>query len=394
MGCCDAWRAGTGARFPGGGMGCAECGSTVMERCARREGMWRAWRWIRSRRSPSITPTPGGTRSRSACWVAICIARTAQNWVSSQALRDGQAVSMPKRCTAEQLVDFAVRYGAPVMVSTYNEPLITADWAMKAFTLAKEKGIVCGFVSNGNATPEVLDYLRPCVDLYKVDLKTFDDRNYRRLGGVLSNVTSSIERLVEMKFWVEVVTLVVPEFNDTDGELQDIAKFLAGVSRNIPWHVTAFHPDYKMTGSLPARHPPRSCGPTISARLRGLHFVYPGNIHGGVGDRENTYCMDCGALLIRRQGFYVQENRMLRGKCTACGANIPGAWEDIPPNRATARVSRAGFLLELMILRRILTVIFHQFTFPSTSAAMICLPSAENATEWMNVIPPAYVSNS
>ena len=256
-----------------------------------------------------------------------------QNWVSSQALRDDQAVSTPKRCDAEQLVEFAVRHGAPVMVSTYNEPLITSDWAMQAFTLAKAKGIVCGFVSNGNATPEVLEYLRPCVDLYKVDLKSFDDRNYRRLGGVLSNVLSSIEQLVEMGYWVEVVTLVVPGFNDGEDELRKIAEFLAGVSPTIPWHVTAFHPDYKMTD------PPRTPVSTLIRAYEigkdsGLHFVYPGNVHGGVGDRENTNCMDCGALLIRRQGFTILENRMLGSKCTACGADVPGVWEGIPPKQS------------------------------------------------------------
>src|SRR5262245_38299058 len=152
-----------------------------------------------------------------------------QNWVTSQALRDDQAVSLPQFLTAEQLAEVAVDYGAPVVVSTYNEPLITSEWAVKVFEEVRKRGIVCGYVSNGNGTPEVLRFIRPYVDLYKVDLKGFDDKHYRELGGVLSNVLETIQNLVEMKFWVEIVTLVIPGFNDSDAELKGIAKFLAGV---------------------------------------------------------------------------------------------------------------------------------------------------------------------
>ncbi|HOA74100.1 MAG TPA: AmmeMemoRadiSam system radical SAM enzyme [Phycisphaerae bacterium] len=256
-----------------------------------------------------------------------------QNWVSSQTLRDDDAVARPTFIEPERLVSLAVEHGAPVMVSTYNEPLITADWAMEVFRLAREQGIVCGFVSNGNATSEVLSYIRPCVDLYKVDLKCFNDRNYRRLGGTLRNILDSIGRLVEMGFWVEVVTLVVPGFNDSDEELTQIARFLVGLSADIPWHVTAFHPDYKMTD------PPRTPVATLLraydiGRSAGLKFVYPGNSPGSVGDREHTYCPNCSELLIRRYGFYVQENRMSDGKCPGCGTRIPGVWEPDPPRKS------------------------------------------------------------
>ena len=154
-----------------------------------------------------------------------------QNWITSQVLRDDAAVARPNFCTPERLVELAVEQRVPVIVSTYNEPLITADWAVEIFKLAKEEGIVCGFISNGNATPEVLEFIRPFVDLYKVDLKSFDDRNYRKLGGVLDNVLSTIRLLKEMDFWVEVVTLVIPGFNDGDDELKRIADFLAGTLR-------------------------------------------------------------------------------------------------------------------------------------------------------------------
>jgi len=257
-----------------------------------------------------------------------------QNWVTSQALRDDQAMSMPSFCTAEQLTDLAVERGAPVVVSTYNEPLITSEWAVEVFRHARERGLVCGYVSNGNGTPEVLDYLRPYVDLYKVDLKSFDDHHYRELGGVLSNVLSTIETLVAKGFWVEIVTLVIPGFNDTDAELSGMAKFLAGISPDIPWHVTAFHPDYKMTD--PARTPAATLIRAYDVgRAAGLKFVYPGNCHGGVGDREHTTCSDCGEIVIRRMGFFVQENRMQRpGRCPGCDATLPGVWEENAPRRS------------------------------------------------------------
>lgn len=256
-----------------------------------------------------------------------------QNWISSQVLRDDEAVARPTFIEPEQIVSLAVENGAPLMVSTYNEPLITADWAMEAFRLAREQGILCGFVSNGNATPEVLSYIRPCVDLYKVDLKTFNDGSYRKLGCTLQNVLDSISRLVDMGFWVEVVTLVVPGFNDSDEELTGMAKFLAGVSTDIPWHVTAFHPDYKMTG------PPRTPTSTLLraydiGKSAGLKFVYAGNSPGSVGDREHTQCPQCNEMLIRRYGFHVEQNHMSGDKCPNCGMHIPGVWESDPPRRS------------------------------------------------------------
>jgi pyruvate formate lyase activating enzyme len=180
-------------------------------------------------------------------------------------------------------------------------------------------------VSNGNATPEVLDYLRPYVDFYKVDLKTFNDLNYRKLGGKLSVVLDTIKMLVEKGFWVEVVTLVVPGFNDSESELRDIAKFLAGVSPNIPWHVTAFHKDYKMTDPDNTR-PEQLIRAAEIGYEEGLRFVYAGNIPGYVDKYENTYCFNCGALLVERFGFRVVRNKIKNGRCYKCGIDIPGFW--------------------------------------------------------------------
>ncbi|HEY6552571.1 MAG TPA: radical SAM protein, partial [Vicinamibacteria bacterium] len=179
--------------------------------------------------------------------------------------------------------------------------------------------------SNGNATPEVLDYLRPYVSLYKVDLKSFRDRSYREMGGTLERVLWTIRALFEQGFWVEVVTLVVPGLNDSDEELRDIARFLVSVSPDIPWHVTAFHQDYRMT---------ERANTTAAALLRaaeigsaeGLHFVYAGNLPGSVRNWENTYCPGCAGRLVERVGFRVGENRIRDGRCPDCQAAVPGVW--------------------------------------------------------------------
>ena len=253
-----------------------------------------------------------------------------QNWITSQALRDDAAVTRPNFCTPDRVVEMAVEHKVPVIVSTYNEPLITADWAVEIFKLAQAEGITCGFISNGNGTPEVLEFIRPYVRLYKVDLKSFNDRTYRSLGGILENVLATIRLLVEMDFWVELVTLIVPGLNDGEDEFKEMADFIAGVSPDIPWHVTAFHPDYKMSDV--ARTPADTLNRAYEiGKSAGLRFVYCGNIPGGVGKRENTYCPSCEKLLIRRRGFVVVDNRMKGGACPSCDATIPGVWEDSPP---------------------------------------------------------------
>jgi pyruvate formate lyase activating enzyme len=247
-----------------------------------------------------------------------------QNWVTSQALRDPDAISPPHTLTAEQFVSIALRERAQIVTSTYNEPLITSEWAVEIFKLARQKGLKTSYVSNGNGTPEVLQYLKPWVDLYKVDLKGFQDRNYRKLGGVLQNVLDTIQRLYTMGFWLEIVTLVIPGFNDSDDELRDMARFLAGISPDIPWHVTAFHSDYKMDAdSTSVRTLLRAAE---IGRTEGLHFVYAGNLPRMVGNWENTYCPGCGELVIERSGFYVKRVGLDSGKCGTCARAIPGVW--------------------------------------------------------------------
>src|SRR5205814_6956312 len=185
----------------------------------------------------------------------------------------------------EALVSEVLRQGARVIVSTYNEPLITSEWAVAVFKEAKAAGLTTGFVSNGNGTPPVLEYLRPWVDLYKVDLKSFDDRHYRELGGRIGPILDTIRRLHAMQFWVEIVTLLIPGFNDSRDELMRLTEFVASVSHDIPWHVNAFHADYKMTDPQNTTAEMLLAAADIG-RANGPRHVYADNLHGQVCDLE------------------------------------------------------------------------------------------------------------
>ncbi len=249
-----------------------------------------------------------------------------QNWVTSQALRDPNAISSPLETDPKLLVTDALRQGAKVVVSTYNEPLITSEWAVAVFREARAAGLLTAFVSNGNGTPQVLEYLRPWIDLYKVDLKSFDDHHYRQLGGRLQPILETIRALHSMGIWLEIVTLLIPGFNDSDAELRRLTEFLAGVSPHIPWHVTAFHQDYKMTS--PSDTSPHDLLRAAKiGREAGLHYIYAGNLSGRVDDLEDTHCPTCSELLIKRRGYLIQEYRLTdRGRCPACSSALPGRW--------------------------------------------------------------------
>jgi pyruvate formate lyase activating enzyme len=233
------------------------------------------------------------------------------------------------------MVALALANNASIIASSYNEPLITSEWAVAIFEKARAAGLKCAVVSNGNATAEALAYLAPYLSAYKIDLKSMQDKHYRELGGVLEHVLDTIRRAHDLGLWVEVVTLVVPGFNDSPAELWDAARFIASVSKDIPWHVTGYHPDYKMTDR----------GPTSAGSLQraadigqeaGLRFVYAGNLSGAVGDLESTFCPGCGTRVIERMGFTIRDYRITaQGTCPKCGVPIPGRWTDRPENVRT-----------------------------------------------------------
>src|SRR5262245_1481794 len=249
-----------------------------------------------------------------------------QNWFTSQTLRDPKATASPNDVSAGDLVEEALRTGSRVLVSTYNEPLITSEWSYAVFSRAKAAGLTTGYVSNGNATPQVLDYIRPVTDLYKVDLKSFSDKGYRSLGTVLTHVLDTLEGLKARGFWVEVVTLLVPGLNDSEAELRELTRWLARLDPMIPWHATAFHSDYRMQDVPDAADDLLLRAVEIGA-ASGLRYIYAGNRPGHVGQWEDTRCHGCGDTLIRRVGFRVLENRLgSGGACPACATQIPGVW--------------------------------------------------------------------
>ncbi len=249
-----------------------------------------------------------------------------QNWLTSQALRDPVAGLDPDEVGAGGLVAMAQRMGARVVASSYNEPLITSEWALEVFKRAKPQGFVTAYVSNGNGTREVLEYLRPWLDCYKIDLKSMSDRSYRSLGGKLENVLETVRMVHDMGFWMEIVTLLVPGFNDSEEEIREAARFLAGISPDVPWHLTVFHKDYKMTD--PEDTEPRTLLRAAEiGRQEGLRFVYCGNQPGRVGDNENTLCPSCRRPLVRRLGYTILDYDLTaEGSCPDCGTTIPGIW--------------------------------------------------------------------
>ena len=249
-----------------------------------------------------------------------------QNWVTSQALRDEASRAPIQEVTADQVAEAARKARARLVVSSYNEPLITAEWAAAIFEQAKNHGFLCACVSNGNATAEALDFLRPWMAAFKVDLKAFDAQHYRTLGGTLEHVKETIRMLHDRRIWLEVLTLVVPSFNDRETELRAIARFIAGISPDIPWHVTAFHPDYRMTEfrSTTARDLVRAA--EIGA-VEGLRYVYAGNLPGQVGEWENTRCPTCRHTLVERFGYLIRSYEITAaGRCPECEQAIAGVW--------------------------------------------------------------------
>jgi pyruvate formate lyase activating enzyme len=241
-----------------------------------------------------------------------------------------ESIHYVRRTTPQEMVKLAQRTHASTVVSSYNEPLITSEWAVSIFKEARAAGLMCAYVSNGNNTPEVMEYIRPYISAYKVDLKCMQDKNYRKLGGVLQNVLDGIKRAHTLGLWVEIVTLTIPDFNDSNEELWDAARFIASVSRDIPWHVTAFHRDYKMMD-----HDNTDVKTLLRAaeigKEAGLRYVYAGNLPGRVSEYEDTFCPQCNHRLIERSGYTIHAYHITgEGTCPKCNTKIPGLWPKDP----------------------------------------------------------------
>ncbi|NDJ86545.1 MAG: AmmeMemoRadiSam system radical SAM enzyme [Chloroflexi bacterium] len=252
------------------------------------------------------------------------------NWDTSQALRDVNAGRPPAQITPEEMVDMAKRNGAKCLASSYNEPLITSEWARAIFEQAKQEDFTCLYISNGNATREVLEYIRPYTDGYKIDLKTMNDKSYRQLGAVLEHILDGIRMVHEMGFWMEIVTLIVPGFNDSPDELRDAARFLRSISPDIPWHVTAFYPNYKMMTNGNTQSDILIRAAEIGYE-EGLNYVYAGNRAGQVQGYENTRCPNCQKTLIERFAYVILDYQITpEGTCPDCSTSIAGMWPSNP----------------------------------------------------------------
>jgi len=222
-------------------------------------------------------------------------------------------------------VDEACGAGCEVVCGAYNEPLIAAEWLYAVFAEAHRLRLVTGVVSDGNTTREALTYMRPVMDFFRVDLKAFTDAQYATLGGRLATVLDSIRIARSLGYWVEVVTLVVPGFNDELHGLRTLARELAAIDCDIPWHLNAFYPRYRWRD-----RPPQGGGLLVSAAgaayAAGLRHVYVGNLADRVTGLSHTRCPGCHAVLVERHDYRATANRCPDGSCPECGRRIAGLW--------------------------------------------------------------------
>ena len=244
-----------------------------------------------------------------------------QNWQISQTSKGSPEIP-GEEISPKELVRAAKKNGCQSISYTYTEPTIFFEYAYDTSKLAKAEGLFNNFVTNGFMTKEALETISPYLDAANVDLKSARNDFYKKLcGASLEPVLDSIRLMKELSIWVEVTTLIVPGQNDSEEELKEIAGFIASCGQDIPWHISRFHPDYKMTNShstpISTIKKAREIG--LAA---GLRYVYPGNIPGEEG--ESTFCYRCGQKLIARYGFAILENRLKEGGCSECGIKIDG----------------------------------------------------------------------
>jgi pyruvate formate lyase activating enzyme len=221
-----------------------------------------------------------------------------------------------------EIVAMAKRSGCKTIAYTYTEPTIYFELAYDTAKIAQEQGLKNVFVTNGFMTPQAIETVAPYLDAANVDLKSFREEFYKKYcGAKLAPVLESLRVLKRKGVWVEITTLLIPGLNDGEDELKDIAGFIAGLGVETPWHISRFHPQYKMqdvpvTPLASLRHAAQ-IGKGV-----GLKYVYSGNVPGDQG--ENTYCFGCGQLLIERYGFRIVSNLLKNGQCPGCGTALEG----------------------------------------------------------------------
>lgn len=246
-----------------------------------------------------------------------------QNWQISQKKEAERLGVQAEKISPEEIVQQAIRYKCRSISYTYTEPTIFFEYAYETSIIAKENGLANNFVTNGYMTVDAIDMIKPYLDAANVDLKFFKDESYRKIcGGKLEPVLESIRYMHNVGIWVEVTTLIVPKENDSPEELKGIADFLAGVGREIPWHISRFHPDYNMT-NIPATPLDTLKKAYDIGKEAGLRYVYMGN----VPEEEATYCYSCGEELISRLYFDVLRYKLKDSRCPKCGVPVDGRYE-------------------------------------------------------------------
>ncbi len=246
-----------------------------------------------------------------------------QNADISQSPRDNGRI-MGRDISPERLVEAALDEGCRTIAYTYTEPTIFFEYALDTARLANKAGLKNIFVTNGYMTAKALEMIAPVLDGANVDLKSFNDDFYREICGArLQPVLDTIKRMFKLGIWVEVTTLVIPGHNDSEEELESIARFLRDISPDIPWHVSAFYPTYQLTDA------PRTPVSTLRkarelGQAAGLRYVYTGNIPGD--DGENTFCHSCGQKIVERTGYRVGAINIRDGRCAFCSVPAPGIW--------------------------------------------------------------------
>lgn len=237
-------------------------------------------------------------------------------------LAELEATIPGERVTPQAIVDAALATGSTSIAYTYTEPTIFYELAYDTAVLARERGLKNVFVTSGYINEAPLRELAKVVDAANVDLKYFKEQSYQRISGVrLQPILDAIRLYHDLGVWVEVTTLVIPGVNDSDEELQSIARFVHSVGVEVPWHISQFYPAFKMLDRPVTPMETLQRAGDIG-RAEGLRYVYEGNVPGVKG--EDTYCYHCGSLLIDRYGFHVQRNRLRSGCCPDCGTTIDG----------------------------------------------------------------------
>jgi pyruvate formate lyase activating enzyme len=246
-----------------------------------------------------------------------------QNYEISQFPRERTFAIPGKATTPENIVAAAAENRCASISYTYTEPTIFFEYAYDCTRIAHQRGIKNVFVSNGYTGPGAVRQIGPYLAAGNIDLKGSDSFYREICGARLDPVKDTIRMMKEFGVWVEVTTLIIPELNDSDRDLTDIAEFICSVDPGMPWHVSQFRPTYKLLDK-PVTPVSTLRKAAEIGRKTGLKFVYEGNVPGQGG--ENTSCASCGEVLIRRFGFRIIDNRLSGGRCPGCSAVIGGVW--------------------------------------------------------------------